>query len=173
MRSVWHRIESWLAGNAIEVLNSLFPGATDQEIQQAEALLGISFPEDLKDSYRIHNGQRENTFSLIYGGELLSLENILGDYQLWQEVSDGVNWNQYWIPLTRDVGGNHCCLDLDPTRGSEVGRIIFINHEIIPEIEAVLADSFRSWLEEFANELEKEIYIFSEEYKGLWEREEV
>ncbi len=56
MQDVWNRIESWLATNAPNVLSYLLPGATNEEIQQTEVALGIQFPEDVKASYRIHNG---------------------------------------------------------------------------------------------------------------------
>lgn len=38
MKMIWERIDNWLAANAPQVLKSLRPGATDEEIDRAEAL---------------------------------------------------------------------------------------------------------------------------------------
>ena len=59
MKTIGHRIDFWLAANAPEILNNLQPGATPEAIKAAEQFLEIEFPEDVKSSYRIHNGQFE------------------------------------------------------------------------------------------------------------------
>ena len=65
MRDIWIRIETWLAENARSVLESLNEGATDQEIGDTEAFLGITFPEDMRALFRIHNGQSLDGDGLI------------------------------------------------------------------------------------------------------------
>ena len=50
METIWNRIETWLAINAPEILDSLQPGATDQAINKAEAFLESKLPEDVKAS---------------------------------------------------------------------------------------------------------------------------
>ena len=57
MRDLWDRIERWLAANVPDMLEGLNPGATTQEIEETEAFLGVSFPDDVRASYLIHNGQ--------------------------------------------------------------------------------------------------------------------
>jgi len=56
MGRIWERIEAWLKINAPEILNRLEPGASQAEIENTAAILGVEFPEDFKASYRIHNG---------------------------------------------------------------------------------------------------------------------
>jgi hypothetical protein len=78
------------------------------------------------------------------------------------------DWNRFWIPLTYDEGGNHHCLDLDPTLGQEIGRIVLVCHEYIPDIESdpefkKYAD-YLIWMESFATDLESKIYEYAEEY---------
>ena len=78
METIWNRIETWLVANAPEILNNLQPGATDEAIKQAEIFLGIELPEDVKASYRLHNGQ-DGYNGLMDGWELLSLERMMDE----------------------------------------------------------------------------------------------
>ena len=68
MREIWNKIENYLKENAPNVLESLQQGATDEEIKKAEDFIGITFPEDFKESYKIHNGQCENQYLNFIGG---------------------------------------------------------------------------------------------------------
>lgn len=140
MQKIWQRIESWMQENAPSALNTLQPGASDTQIQTLEKLFSKELPEDVKLSYKIHNGQLPNSYGLIDGSEFLSLERIQEEWQIWQELLDsdtfaglwsypqpGVRqdwWNPLWIPLTYDGGSNHYCLDLDPGKGGNLGQII-------------------------------------------------
>lgn len=175
MKDLWNRIDSWLEANAPSLLSQLQPGATEAAIQKAEAFLGVEFPEDVKASYRIHNGQSGGS-NLIYAWELLSLERTLEEWQVWQELfaqgefefSESQPrgpirtywWNPFWIPLTDNGAGDHHCLDLDPAPGGEVGQIIAVWHNY-PD-RYVIANSFQTWLEKFADDLQAGKYIFAD-----------
>jgi cell wall assembly regulator SMI1 len=190
MQDVWDRIESWLAINAPKVLKSLQPGASEGEIREAEEALDVQFPPEVKQSFRLHNGQFDCTGALIpdqlspedlnypitdpcSGWQLLSLKNIVTWWSEWMELLNvgETDWNRFWIPLTYDEGGNHDCLDLDPKLGSNSGRIVRTFHETIPDIESdaefKMAVNFRVWLEQFAIDLESGIYEYAEEYDRL------
>ena len=93
MRAIWTRIENWLANNAPKLLRNLNPGATDEEIASTEEFLGISFPDNFKDSYRIHNGQRsyietpdeqQIDYCLMGMWQLLSLDRIKDEWSCWK-----------------------------------------------------------------------------------------
>ena len=97
MQLIWTRIENWLADNAPEILENLNPGATEEEIKRTEEFLGISFPEDVKDSDRIHNGQKSYfdtpdrqqwDYCLIDYRHLLSLDRIKHEWSIWKELLD-------------------------------------------------------------------------------------
>src|SRR5438552_1022396 len=81
--------------------------------------LGVTFPDDVRASYRIHNGQRaaiDEPVGLIDGWELLSLEGMCQEWCVWEGLRkrgdfDGIAstpngsikpdwWNPAWIPLT-------------------------------------------------------------------------
>ena len=68
--------DAWLDANAPDVKKSLNSGATDKDIADAEAVLGVSLPEDVKASYKIHNGQVEYDMGFINSREFLWLERI-------------------------------------------------------------------------------------------------
>src|SRR5689334_13626996 len=87
MRAIWDRIEAWLKVQAPAVMNRLQPGATDGDIQQVEALLGVVLPEDLKASYRIHNGT-DDDYALMDMWELLSLKRMTETWEMLSSYSE-------------------------------------------------------------------------------------
>ena len=66
MQDIWDRIDNWLLANAPEVLLTLQSGATNEQIRKTEEYLSVSFPEDIKASYLIHNGQSAHKYGLLF-----------------------------------------------------------------------------------------------------------
>jgi cell wall assembly regulator SMI1 len=182
MQEIWTYIESWLYANAPKVLDTLQPGASDTQIKAAEHFLSIQFPAEVKDSYRIHNGQSSYGYGFLEGNEFLSLERMQEEWQVWKELLDGGEfedfesypdtgicsdwWSAQWIPLTYDGAGNHDCLDLNPSEGGKHGQIITMWHD--EPGRQIIAPSFRAWLEEYAEDLKSGQFVFSEENKGIF-----
>jgi cell wall assembly regulator SMI1 len=187
MRSIWERIEVWLADNAPEILDSLQSGATDDVLSEMEAFLNVTFPQDVRNSYALHNGQTLESPGLVEGRELLSLDAIRYHWSVWKElVEDGALtrtkslpdgpiqndwWNPKWIPLTYDGNSNHHCLDLNPAPGGDVGQIIMMWHD--DPTRSLVASSFGAWLELFAQELEAGEYVYSDEEYALVRKDEL
>jgi cell wall assembly regulator SMI1 len=181
MEKIWVRIDAWLEVNAPKVFSTLQPGASDSQIQAVENALSIQFPEDVKASYRINNGQSGSDYGLIpESQEFLSLERIQDEWAVWKGLLDegsleggsdpdqGIRadwYNAKWIPLTSDGCGDNYCLDLAPAEGGTAGQIIKMIHD--DAYRGFLAPSFRSWLEDYAAKLESGEYVFSEEYNGI------
>ncbi len=181
MEAIWSRIEAWLAGNAPDLLGSLNGGATSQEIQETDAFLGVELPADFKASARIHDGQSEHSAGLIDGWGLLSLERIRDEWSVWKDLLDGgvfdgiagepegpiANdwWNPKWIPVTYSGAGDHHCLDLSPPAGGSAGQIIVMWHD--DPARPLIARSFRTWLQTFADALEAGRYVYSKEDGAL------
>ena len=162
----------------------LRPGASEGEIQQAEVVMDITLPGDFKASCRIHNGGY--VMDLVTEMTMLSLEDIVAEWQMFKELEEGetwsdagipyyfqedglewqtgpiqpVWWHQRWIPIGRDRAGNHCCLDLIPAQGGSVGQVIDRDHEVGPS--RVLASSFLEVLSAFAQDLETGRYVDTE-----------
>ncbi|MEC4812329.1 MAG: SMI1/KNR4 family protein [Scytonema sp. PMC 1069.18] len=87
MQAIWTRIETWLKANAPQVLETLNPGASSEQLETVENSLLIRFPDDVKSSYRIHNGQSSYNYGLVNGREFLSLERIQDEWQVWKPIS--------------------------------------------------------------------------------------
>ena len=88
MERIWHRIETWLGSNAPSMLQSLAPGATDDELLRFESELGRRLPEDVALSYRIHDGQREGwgiPERFLYGDQLYPLSKAI---EKWDGLKD-------------------------------------------------------------------------------------
>lgn len=159
IETTWRRIETWLEANAPDVAAGLSPGATDEQIAATERALAVTFPDNVRASYRIHDGQQADPSvggGFTEGGEFLLLSRIVDEWEVWKNLLDdgtfdgfesgpdeGVRpdwWNARWIPITHDGSGNHLCLDLDPAPGGKSGQIITMWHDS-PEWE-VMAGSF-------------------------------
>lgn len=195
MRAVWARIENWLRLNAPSLMETLQAGAFDTEIEELETRLSIQLPEDVKASYRIHNGQSDVGYPFLYGYEFISLEDIYGQWEIEREVDTQIreiygnnypseinsqlrenevrneSWNPRWIPLATNGAGDHYCLDLAPTEKGNLGQIISVARE--NDTRPLLAPSFQVWLEQFANALEVGEYVFSAKYRGIINAEEL
>jgi len=108
MQLIWKRIEDWLNIHAPELTSLLQPGASEEEIQHTEALLSVTFPEDIKASYRIHNGSGgifPQSHFIVKSHALLSLKEMV-DY-----------WRMY-APLVEDQYPDEPT-DLDPESSDE------------------------------------------------------
>jgi cell wall assembly regulator SMI1 len=181
----WARIEAWLATNAPTRSFSLPSGASKAEINRAERGLGCQLPEDVRESYRIHNGS--NGIWLFQQGFLMPLGDAAShssDYTvvgLWTgmlQCAEMMNdargtprgpiksawWNRNWIPLTENKGGDYICVDLVPESGGLVGQIIDWSHE--QAATAVLANSWSEWLADLAAHLDTGMCRFDHDGSG-------
>jgi cell wall assembly regulator SMI1 len=87
MQMIWKRIEDWLNIHAPELTSLLQAGASEKDIQQTEVLLHVTFPEDIRASYRIHNGSGglfPQSHFIVKSHALLSLQEMV-DY--WRMVA--------------------------------------------------------------------------------------
>src|SRR5215212_9335671 len=87
MKTVWDRIHAWLDANAPPGYGNLRKGASAEAIRAAEEAMGLTLPDDVKASYRVHDGQ--GTTPGLIGGEgwtLLSLEEIVKTWGRWSRA---------------------------------------------------------------------------------------
>ena len=142
MRDLWKRLEAFLKAKSPATLDFLNPPATEREIRDAEAELGIQFPADFAESLRIHNGQRnelvENSLSIplvpveyeqggIYRatfGELaplsLVVDSTLGNREMLTGVQDWDFEFEYEGPVRRN-GGLWWLIFVDAGSGDRLG----------------------------------------------------
>jgi hypothetical protein len=98
MRSIkdsWKIIKNWFSENKPDLLQNLNEGASAEEINELEMLVGYSIPADLKESLTLHNGTK-NIF--LYDGydvsRLLSINKIIEEYKY---------RNKFAIDIKRDL----------------------------------------------------------------------
>ncbi|KOP78264.1 molybdenum cofactor biosysnthesis protein MoeA [Lysinibacillus sp. FJAT-14745] len=147
-KDLWDRIikkNSKVGVNGEEVLN-LQTGATAEEFQLIEKTLNIILPEEMKSFYSIYNGQvwTLGVEPIIRNLTLSPISEIIDNWKFLQEEFDpddllpdieyGVEvkptlWNEKWIPIAENGGGDYLCLDTDPTEEGVVGQVLYFWHD--------------------------------------------
>jgi cell wall assembly regulator SMI1 len=158
VKGVWKRIHQWLRENAPAGYGHLQPGASVEEIKAAEAAIGVKLPADVRESYRIHNGQANEPGQI--GGEgwrLLSIREMVEQWDRWSQANPK---NAHFVPVAWIGTGDYVLLNFD-ARAKEPGSVM-IQRCDSPNPDP-LARSFSSWLEEFADQLEDGELAYSEE----------
>jgi cell wall assembly regulator SMI1 len=185
MKTIWDRIHVWLAAKAPEVAAGLRPGAGVRQIRAAEKAMDVVLPDDVREAYRIHDGEGPDGTApspgLLYGWRWMPLKEVAGHWRLMKELLDqgtfaGVSsdprgpirsdwWHPKWVPLAEGGGGGLRCVDLAPRSRGKVGQVIGWWNDC--GAGAVLAKSFAGWLAGFADELEDGEWGVHSDYPGL------
>ena len=165
----WARIEAVLESDYPEALEALRAGASEAEIAEAEAELGVRLPEPFRQSMRRHDGQDPHVPWLVGGGLLCSLDDLLHEWREWTGMQDagdldefagdarpdpGVRddrwWRRGWLPFVSQ-DGDHLVIDLDPAAGGQRGQVFAFSHET--GAGRLAAPDFLTWLEIWADDL--------------------
>jgi cell wall assembly regulator SMI1 len=168
VRITWNRLHRWFSRHIPEVLESLNPGASDQQIAELEAFTRRTLTDDVKQSLMIHNGQQDVTTGAVFGLLLLPIERICRSWEIVRRnPQDGAesklvtsdprgavqlcDSHPGWIPLTDDWSGNHIGIDLAPgLKGAWGQAIVFGQSE---GRHYVAANSWAELLADIADEL--------------------
>ena len=180
---LWFRYEDWLADNAPHLVDALRPGADDEDIEHAENVCGVRFPDDYRAFLRVHDGQNPDAGGMVPGGELLSLSRIEDDWDVWNDLHAAGEfaemdstprgpvrplwWNPQWIPFTANGEGDHDCLDLDPAPGGTAGQIVEVWHEL--DWRTVTFPTFTAWFADLVDGCEAGRYVYSAEDRAIVE----
>lgn len=127
--TIFIAFEDWLVANLPEVVSDLNLGATQNELQTFAASLDIVLPDDFRELYLWHNGQRmEVNTGPWYGLNFLALDRIKSEWDVWTDLLDKSSpesltslnshsssvpsgyvkqayANKKWIPFAYDWGG--------------------------------------------------------------------
>lgn len=178
MREIWQRLEAWFQDYAPEVASDWNPGATEAQLVHLEERLGRRLPEDFRESYKIHDGQRGATVGLAFGMALQPLDwsmnrmKELEDFGLkdpaWltdvnsmpAEAVQRFRAHRSWVPVTHDFGGNFMGLDMAPGSKGQVGQVIIFGSR--ENTNYVVAPSWRAFLEHLLHLLEHANVILGE-----------
>jgi cell wall assembly regulator SMI1 len=170
--------------NAPELLDTLNPGATEDDFKELEELIKREIPHDFKLFYSIHNGQHVEEKGLINADELMSIEGICSVWKTWNELlEEGINvkstpdkgvkdnwWNPFWIPVTYDGSGNNICMDLDPAEGGLSGQMIAMWHD--SDHRNIVSHSFEEWISAYVMSMEKGSHVYAPEW-GIVEKDSI
>ncbi len=153
-------------------------GASLAAIVNAESMMGVEFPDDLRDLLLRHNGSGPFFIYPYKNGDgqqwFLGLDEILNTWKLLSEVGadfekDGKYgeqsgpiknnyWNNRWIPFTDNSCGDNIFVDLNPDEQGTLGQIVDWWHE--GGVSTLEASSLCEWLNEIVEELHEKIYVF-------------
>ena len=178
---LWQEFESWLAVHWPEGLADLNPGATDDQLRALEAKLGVALPAPFAACLKIHNGQQGGAGGLFDNSEFLSTDAIADQWEIWRDLYesgdfDGIAsdpapgvrndwWNPKWIPITRNGGGDHYCLDLQPAAGGKAGQVITMWHDM--DERRIVAPGFDAWFAAYVAAALGGKIAYSEDFGGL------
>ena len=165
------RIRCWAEANFPALIDGLNPGLTEEELADAS---DIAACDQLKQLYRLANGERPNGIGFFFGLRFMPLDELARTAQVWRDVAqtdpelaedgefhrsdpDGAITAKYvnlgWIAFADDFGGNHLLVDTAPGPAGTVGQVINSGRD--EECKRVIADSLASFLGWMADALEQ------------------
>lgn len=176
----WRRIEWWLEAQEEGLSARLASGAREEDLEAAEQRMGVRLPEDVRESYRRHDGEREH-LGLFGGWGWMSLREVVKEWAFERYAPPSprnrsrgpvkpLEWSPRWIPLIADGAGDFLCVDLDPPEDGTPGQVISYYHDDPERIR--MTRSFTSWLSRFADRLVKGEYAYDAE-QGIHSEEPV
>jgi len=184
---IWTRFENWISKNASHLTSSLNDPATEDQISKLEKTIQEKLPKEYIEFLKLHNGQNRESEGLISTEELLSIERVIEEWVVWKALLEkgdfdgsqsspdkGIKsdwWNPKWIPITYDGSGNHFCIDIDPDNGGKKGQIIRMWHDSAER--EFIANSFNEWFNNYVTDLEKGKYVYSEDWGGIINKDDL
>jgi len=82
MKGVWKQLDAWLKEHGPDVVPHLNPPASPDAIAAVERKIGLVFPESLRSSYLVHNGETEDSPGVFCYWNWLSLDRVV---EQWEE----------------------------------------------------------------------------------------
>lgn len=169
IRQAWNKIEKSLKKPSPRILASLQDGLSEEQLDEIEGQIGHALPLDLRLSYRIHNGQafHPNGPGLMGGGtisshvrsdRLVPADRMMYSYETNPEhhlagcallamTSTDI---QQMIAIS-DLGGY--------TPGTIFTPVLYSDDDVF-----ISATSFKDWLCEHADNLEKNAYYINNQF---------
>jgi len=144
MRLIWDWIETWVRKNAPEAMKNWHQGASAQEIQQVEGTLGITFPEDVKTSWMIHDGTR---LAFADSWRFLRMQQIMEEHQ---QNKTWPCWPATWVAFASNDCGDYLCIVIDPTQDEQSGQVMHCMHDAE---NSPVASAFHVLMSYFVNDL--------------------
>lgn len=185
INQLWSDLEAWLSIHCKELDGAFRPGASPNKIEAVERMLGVTFPDDVRQFYLCHDGQYDKPPYLFNGFQFLSLDMMASEWSCWQELDADPHhyeldyipvpeikpiwWSSKWVPFTADGCGNCQCIDLDPNQAGKSGQIITM---WLSETSRCLeSSSLAEWFERFVSRVLNHEFHFDENRNEFAEKE--
>jgi cell wall assembly regulator SMI1 len=185
----WQRLDRWYKTHAPEVIESLRPGASEQEISAIEKESGVQLPDSLRQSYMVHDGEND----MAYPGAIIGVPYDPVD-SIPYKTQSSRKWLEKYDSSDTDFEGDRGCtsvppdairrrcfsssliaicyrdgacigIDLDPGPNGVPGQVVNFGNDL-DEWRFVLAVSWGHFLEDIADELEAGNLVITREADG-------
>src|SRR3712207_1422323 len=102
VKQSWQRLDRWFKKHLPGVARSLNPGVSEKQLATFERRIGHELPVDVRESYLIHNGQKETRATgCIFGLPLLPLKFVREQWEGWrgfENLNDEFRWSMKSYP---------------------------------------------------------------------------
>lgn len=123
----------------------------ESEIKNLEEKFNVIIPDDLRKLYQWKNGQSNDCYnSLVNNSMFMPLEEALESAE---EMTSMIGfdfdidnwWNENWIPIFHNGGGDHICYDMRGIFTGQQGQLIEFWHS--DNDRNVIAPNLKSFIE--------------------------
>lgn len=177
MKDTLKLLDKQLAELRPDYYAELNKGLNDFDMNAMEASFDIKIPKDLRALYKWRNGQSEdNTEALVNNAMFLPLHEAL---ELMQEFNERIGtdfeienwWNEGWIPLFSNGGGDYICYDTEGIFTGSKGQLIEFWHDANNRV--VIANHLEIFLKALTRHLQETPEDELDEYFDVEEHLEV
>lgn len=170
MHRLWERIERWIATNTDGDL-ALRPGVAEPKLLELEDMMGRRLPDDLRESFLVHDGQDMPSVrwfdgerrlhpldSIVAQWQFDATETAMSDVLTPDERARIVMTHHGRLPLVgvKFWDGDTLYADFIPGRAGHKGQLVYrMDTEL-----SVIGDSWREFLEEYARKLESGALVY-------------
>ncbi|XP_041353993.1 F-box only protein 3-like isoform X2 [Gigantopelta aegis] len=160
VRLAWNKIEEIIQTLDRQLAPQLNGPATEDEIRAAESRMGCRFPDDLRCSLKLHNGQSEEGFGLcgcITVSSYFQSEKLLDCDIMANFFMEGGGKALGCVPISFcNMARCSQLLAILPTGGFELGQVFYL----VPDSRSdedfdqfITASSYAEWITELADSL--------------------
>jgi len=168
-------VKTLLANEYPELNASLNPPATEADISRLETTTGLTLPDELKQLYRLHNGESGDA-GLFFGLPFISIDEAIAEWKTWESLSGSTATmdsnvisvpanhikeqyvNTHYLPISKDYGGNNIGIDLDPGPDGISGQVINFGRD--EDTRFVIARSIGEFLEFILHHVKNNNFTF-------------
>jgi cell wall assembly regulator SMI1 len=184
---IWDRFEAMLLAHAPQLLATLEPPASEAQIDDAEAAMGVRLPDEVRQAYLRHDGTLhgdlgEPSSLFVPFNWWACLDDMVDNWRMMVRVSNGLRteddpgdlfptqkprwddlkirpvwWNEKWIPIGLSGTMTTAYIDLDPAPKGTLGQLILDGGM---QEARWIAEGLNHYLELLIDRVERGLLIF-------------